>query len=217
MNYRSALLWYLAGTAILVAGILCAAARFPTPFDWQYNVISALASWKHNPAGAGWFAGALAAAMACLWPVVTRLTRDGFVPRWVKVALRTGVVCGIFVGVERLVFYHFSDYVKKGHEVVALVSFLSFYAGVIGLYVQRVRRRRGFLLPAILVVVPLLGVGFRELSLYVLQRDVGWADYDWKGTGAPLWLSFAWWQWLAAALLWAALGHLLVTQANDKR
>jgi hypothetical protein len=51
----------------------------------------------------------------------------------------------------------------------------------------------------------------RELVLYVAQRGTGWADHDWRGAGTPLWFSFALWQWLAAALLWAALGHLLVT------
>jgi hypothetical protein len=217
MNNSSPTRWYLLGTALLVMGILCAAARYPQGFDWHYTVISALASRKHNPGGAAWFAAAIATAMACLWPAVTQLTREARVPYWVMISLRVGVVCGVFVGVERLVFYHFSNEVKKGHEVIALIAFLSFYAGLIGLYVNRALHRRGFLLPAILVVVPLLGVGFRELSLYVLQRDVGWADYDWKGTGLPLWLSFAFWQWAAAGLLWISIGHLLLTQGSDKR
>ena len=64
-------------------------------------------------------------------------------------------------------------------------------------------------------MLPLLGVGFRECWLYFAQRHLGWADYDWKGTGAPLWLSFAMWQWLAAGMLWLALGHLLVTTRGN--
>ena len=212
---RRALAFYIVGTAILAVGIPCAAVRYPGTFDWMYTVISALASRKHNPEGAAYFAAALAGAMACLWPVVTQLTRDGAAPRGVTRALRVGVVCGVFVGLERLVFYHFSSHVRKGHEIVALVAFLAFYGGVVGLYVHRVRLRRAFLLPAVVVVVPLLGVGLRELVLYLAQRGVGWADYDWRGQNTPLWLSFAWWQWLAAGLLWLAVGHLLVTRANS--
>jgi hypothetical protein len=214
-NQRRAVVCYLLATAVLGAGILSAAARYPGSFDWTYTVISALASRKHNPDGAAWFAGAIAVAMASLWPVVNALVRDGFsgtrVPRWVEVALRAGVVCGTLVGAERLVFDHFSNVVRKGHELIALVAFLSFYAGIVGLYAHRVKQRRASPVSAAVVLVPLLGVGFREGYLYFAQRSIGWTGYDWKGTGAPLWLSFAWWQWLAASLLWLALGHLLAT------
>ena len=71
--------------------------------------------------------------------------------------------------------------------------------------------RRSYRWSALVVVVPLLGVGAREFYLYLAQRGIGWTDYDWHGHGAPLWLSFALWQWLAAVLLWLAVGHLLVT------
>jgi len=209
--FRRAVGWYALATAILAVGIPAAAARYPGSFAWAYTVISALASRKHNPDGAAWFAGAIAGGMACLWPVVTLLTHDGAAPRWVKAALRTGVVCGVFVGIERLVFYHFSDMVRKGHELVALLSFLGFYPGVLGLYAYRMKMRRGFRWPALIVVVPLLAVGAREFYLYLAQRGIGWTNYDWHGHGAPLWLSFALWQWLAAALLWLAVGHLLLT------
>jgi hypothetical protein len=205
---------YALATAIWVVGIQFAAARFPGgAFEWTHTVISALASRKHNPEGAAWFAGAIAGAMLLLWPIVTALTRgkDGrLAPRWVEVALRVGVACGLFVGIERLVFYHFSTLVRKGHEIVALVAFLSFYLGILGLYTHRVRTRRAFLWPALVVVTPLVAVGLRELMLYLAQRGVGWADYDWRGAGTPWWLSFAWWQWLGAVLLWLAVGHLLV-------
>jgi hypothetical protein len=210
-----AILAYLFATGVLAGGIFLAAARYPGSFDWTYTVISALASRRHNPDGAAWFAGALAVSMACLWPVMTALVHDGpvgtRVRRWVVVALRTGVICGTLVGIERLVFQHFSSVVRKGHEAIALIAFLSFYAGIVGLYAHRVRQRRASPWSAAVVVMPLLGVGFRECYLYFAQRSVGWADYDWKGTGAPLWLSFAWWQWLAATLLWFAVGHLLAS------
>lgn len=210
--HRRALICYAFATLVLAAGMRLAAARYPGSFDWTYNVISALASQKHNPGGAAWFAGAIAIAMACLWPVVTVVAAG--IPRWVVVALRTGVICGVLVGAERLVFPHFSSVIRKGHELLALVAFLSFYAGITGLYAHRVRQRRASPWTAVMVLLPLLGAGVREGWLYFAQRQLGWADYDWKGTGAPLWLSFALWQWLAAAMLWLAMGQLLATSGR---
>jgi hypothetical protein len=224
---RRAWLFYGFATVLVTAGVVLAARRYPGSFDWTYTVISALASRKHNPDGAGWFAGALALAMPCLWPLVRILTDESSVvgppfsglqvPRWIAVALRMGVVCGTLVGIERLVFFHFSTVVRKGHELIALVAFLSFYIGIVGLYVHRVRQRRASPYSGMLVILPLLGVGVREGYLYFAQRHLGWAEYDWKGTGAPLWLSFAMWQWLAAAMLWTAFGHLLWSVRADTR
>ena len=60
-TYRRAAGFYLLASAILSVGIPCAAVRYPGSFDWMYTVISALASRKHNPEGAAYFAAALAA------------------------------------------------------------------------------------------------------------------------------------------------------------
>lgn len=204
---------YVLATAVLVLGMVAAAHRFPVPFDWTNAVISALASRKHNPGGAAWFAGALVLAMVLLWPLVRTVAplpnqRSGRLTV-VGVALRVGLLAGALVGMERLVFFHFSLVVRKGHELLALVAFLTLYGGVLGAYARQIRAglvSRWLVLP---VVVPLVASGVGELVLYLLQRDTGWADHDWRGTGTPWWLRFAVWQWLAAAMLWTALGHLL--------
>jgi hypothetical protein len=215
VSWRGALICYALATLVMVLGTLAAAQEYPGAYDWAYTVISALASRKHNPEGAGWFAGAITIAMLLLWPVMPHLVRpvDPLQPRAIRagLALRIGIVSAALVGVERLVFFHFSQLIRKGHEILALIAFLSFYGGVIGLYVHRVRTRASSLLPAVVIVAPLVAVGLRELMLYLGQRGIGWADHDWRGAGTPLWFSFALWQWLAATLLWGALGHLLIT------
>ena len=53
-----------------------------------------------------------------------------------------------------------------------------------------------------------MAIAITELWLYLEQRDVGWVDTNWREKGLPIWLSFAFWQWLSIALLWVGLGML---------
>jgi len=99
---------------------------------------------------------------------------------------------------------------RKGHEALALATFLGFYAGMLGLYVRRIRRSPAFFAPALLIVLPLLGVGVTQLSLYLGQGTLGWVNPGWRELGVPLWLSFAFWQWLAMGFLGLGLGTLVL-------
>ncbi len=213
MRQRTAWACYAFATLGWGAGIFLAARDYPGTYDWTYRVMSALASRKSNPEGAVWFASAILVAMLALWPVVTRIKRGTLaehrLARFAGSALRIATVCGVLVGAERLIFFHFSSIVRKGHELLALISFLGFYCGILGLYIHRVRTRAASLLPTVIVVAPLLAIGVREMLLYVGQRDLGWADRDWRAAGTSLWLSFSFWQWIGAVVLWMALGHLL--------
>lgn len=219
-HIRTAWICYGLSVTTIVVGVLLAARSYPGSFDWTYTVISALASRKHNPDGSFWFAGALGIALALLWPVsgVIR-SRPGGTTRAARlssVALRVGLVCGTLVGVERLVFFHLSDLVRKGHELLALIAFLAIYAGVLGLEFDHLRRRTTGLCVSVLVVVPLLAIGASELVLYLGQRGTGWLDHDWRSADLPVWARFAFWQWLAAAALWAGLGHLLLLARRSR-
>lgn len=207
---RSAALLALAiSFATFAAGVVVAARAFPEqPYDWQYVVMSALASRKHNPFGARWFSIALGLSMLALWPVTAYL-RKALAAGWPVAALRVGILCGVAIGLERLVFLHVSDVVYKAHEVLALGVFIGLYVGVLGLYAQRVQSDRRAWLGALIVGAPLLAIGITQLALYLDQRDLGWVDHGWRAMGIPVWLSFAFWQWLAVALLWVGLAHLL--------
>jgi hypothetical protein len=194
-----------------------AASMFPERYDWQYLVMSDLASRKHNPDGGRWFAALLGLSMLALWPVVTQLRHAAASssPRWARgwpiVALRTAILCGVAIGLERLVFTHLSDLLPKAHELLALVLFVGLYAGVLGLYAGRVRADRRVLAAALVVAAPLAAIGVLQLALYIDPRDLGWPDPGWRTAGIPVWWSFAFWQWLAVAVLWVGLGHLLWT------
>jgi hypothetical protein len=206
---RAAALAFGWAFAAFAAGVAISAAMYPEqPYDWMYVVMSALASRKHNPEGGRWFAVALGISMVLLWPAVTHL-RDAFRWRWPVVALRVALVCGVAMGAEWLIFRHLSDVLNKGHELLALGVFIGLYAGVLGLYAERIRHDRRAWAAAMLVAAPLLAIGITQLMLYFDQRDLGWVDHGWRAMGIPVWLSFAFWQWLAVALLWVGLGHLV--------
>jgi hypothetical protein len=210
---------FMAAALAVVVGVAVAGSRFPGGFDWAYTVVSRLGSVKHNPEGARWLTGSLLVAAALLWPVVSYLARTAPTdagppsrrgPAAAIAALRVGVAGAVLLGLEGLLALDLSVLHRKGHEILALVTFLGFYAGVLGLHVERVRAGVGRLWGAGLVVAPLCAVGLSQLALYAGQRELGWVNTGWRELGVPVWLSFALWQWLAVAFLGLGLGLLLL-------
>jgi energy-converting hydrogenase Eha subunit A len=211
---------YALALTMFAVGVVVSTREFPAqPYDWMYVVMSALASRKHNPAGGQWFAMGLGISMLMLWPVVSYL-RDAAAAgarRWPIVALRLAILSGIAMGVEWIVFDHLSDLVHKAHELLAIGVFFGLYAGVLGLYAERLRRGRRAWAGSFIVVAPLIAIGITQLALYLDQRDLGWVDAGWRAMGVPMWLSFAFWQWVAVAMLWAGLGHHLALATHETR
>ncbi|WP_455201503.1 hypothetical protein [Kaarinaea lacus] len=214
VNSIPALWWYFASAAVLSVGFVMAVRYYPGGFDWAYTVVSALASQKHNPEGSAWFAGGFGLSMALLWPYVSSLKKNlcSCLSAAAGIAisfLRIGIICAVILGIERLVIRDLSAWVYKAHEILALLAFLGFYFGTLGLLIQVMIRQRVYVLSVLLVASPLLAIGITQLWLYLYQRDLGWVDVSWREMGIPLWLSFAFWQWLAIGFL--GLGLVLLS------
>lgn len=222
-NYSGrSLWWFLASMIVLGVGFFLAARRYPGGFDWVYTVVSALASRKHNPEGSIWFAGGFGLSMALLWPYVTSLKKNlcPFLPPTAELAirvLRIGLICGILLGLERLLIHDLSAWVYKAHELLGLFAFLGYYFGILGLLFQVMLRQRIYVLPVLLIASPLLAIGITQLWLYLDQRDLGWVDTSWREMGIPFWLSFAFWQWLAIVFLAVGLLLLSFTRLEENR
>ncbi|HYV19488.1 MAG TPA: hypothetical protein VFC25_10735 [Verrucomicrobiae bacterium] len=212
MRLRALWACYGLSGATIAFGMVLSIQTFPRPFDWTRTVISALASRKANPAGSLWFAAGLGVGLALLWPIAVAVSsRGGATTRASRrsgLLLRAGLLCGMFVAVERIVFFHFSDLVHKGHEALAVCAFLGIYAGEVGLELEQARRRVTAIWMTVLVLLPLVAAA-GVLMLYLEQRQLGWMDHDGSGDPLPVWLRFPFWQWIALAALWAGLGHLL--------
>ena len=152
--------------------------------------------------------------MALLWPYVSdlkkiilpthRFTRPGFV------FLRVGLVCGFLMGLERILVYEWSDMgvFDKTHEILAILTFAGLYFGSIVILVNLGYRNRNLLLPIAMVLVPVVAIAASQLYLYFDQRNLGWVNVQWREMGIPVWLSFAFWQWLAVVFLYISLGFL---------
>ena len=208
-------LWrYFASLLVICFGSIMAAQYYPGGFDWFYTVASALASQKNNPTGSVWFAGSLSLSMLLLWLYVSSIKTglDAILPSagFAITSIRFGLVCGFLLGAERLLIYDLSHWIYKAHEILAFVTLLGLYVGILGLLLQFIHLKKSNIFPVLLIVTPLVVIGITELWLYLEQRDVGWVDTLWREKGLPIWLSFAFWQWLAIGLLWTGLGLLYV-------
>lgn len=216
-GWGTALAFFAAACGAAAFGVAMAVREFPGEFDWMYTVLSHLASTRRNPEGGRWLAGAFLVAVVLLWPVVTRIGECGAEGegrrghRTATLTLRVGLLGGGLLGIEGVTGLRFSDYLHKAHEATALLTFFAFYGGVLGHLALRARASRGFRLPAALIILPVVGVGFAQLGLYIDQRDLGWVTTDWRALGVPFWMSLAFWQWTAAGCLATGLGVLVYT------
>jgi len=215
---RRALVWFAAATLGLLAGLAIAIARYPGGYDWLYATLSRLASARRNPEGGLWACGALLLAGLLLWPVARFLERrrpgPNQSPGTAAWLLRIGLVAVAALGLEGLAGLRDSERLGKTHEAIALVAFIGLYAGLLGNLLRGVKSDQTLLAPALLAAIPLCAAGIVQLVLYFDQRDLGWVDVDWREMGVPFWLSFAFWQWVAAGFFLLALGWLV---AADKR
>lgn len=220
-----ALLCYWAAMLVLLAGGTVAAASFPGGFDWAYSVVSRLGSPSHNPAGAPWLTGALLLCTALLWPVTGYLARGADRtaearqprPRISVALLRLGLIGAGALALEGFLDLELAFLGRKGHEMMAIATFLGLYGGVLGLFVHRIRHAAGASWPPLLVMLPLIAVGVSQVALYFDQRDLGWVNVAWRELGVPLWLSFAFWQWLAVTGLAAGIGYLVAERPSCPR
>jgi hypothetical protein len=217
----------LAGAAIpfgLLAfwgGLWLSAKRYPSEFDWRYMTISNLVSPEGNPAGHLWATFGIAACAIGIWcwPAQWgkgRRPQDGAPTALSIWALRMGILCmACAAAVPQSVLR-----VPKGHEILALLAFFALCVAIVQLTYQAVARRgpdtfeqgasatrlyAGIVAGAALLPVVLAALAQRHVDIALPQLH--WVGLEWRDEGVPVYLSFAFWEWVTCAVF---SGYLLV-------
>ena len=209
---KAARRWFFGSLAVFILSVAFAANLYPGGFDWVYTVVSSLAAKKYNPIGGPLFSIGFCLSMVLLWPYVSDLKKI-ILPThkytWIGfVFLRLGLISGFVMGMERLLVYEWSGSFNKFHEILAILTFAGLYFGSIIILINLGYRNRNLLIPIFMVLIPVVAIAASQLYLYFDQRDLGWVNVQWREMGVPVWLSFAFWQWMAVVFLYISLGFL---------
>jgi hypothetical protein len=111
--------------------------------------------------------------------------------------------------------------IPKGHEILALLAFVGLGIGTVELTFATIRsaflRRTHSSVPsprwlaavvALPIVFPILLAGFAQAYVFYVLPELHWVNLSWRARGVPVYLSFAFWEWIMCVLLSAYLAIL---------
>lgn len=195
------------------AGLWVAARKYPSEYDWRYMTISSLVYPDRNPQGFRWaWRGLILCALGglCWTAVLLRDSRqDGRGRTSVGIwALGVGYLCMLSCAwlpawLPRL---------PRGHDLLALSSFLGLCAGIVALtfrftyrtLLHRTEPRNHHLLYACLLaglaLSPIVLAALTQAYVSYALPDLPWVGLVWRARGAPVYLSFALWEWTTCAV-----------------
>ena len=218
----------LLGVLAFWCGMLMSALQYPSEYDWRYMPVSNLLTPGRDPAGHLWATGGVVLCSLCelCWAMLLaqRWTHAGARGRLGGIrALQFGNFCMICSAVmpEWLLQIH------NGHEILAVLAFTGLCIGMIRMMFQAIKwiflRRMGRsigharLYAAILAsvaVLPILLAGLAQAYVQYLLPELHWVNLSWRARGVPVYLSFAFWEWVTCVVLSAYIAILsLATQS----
>ena len=204
----------LLGVLTFWCGLWMAARRYPSEYDWRFITISRLGYADRNPDGYRWAWGGLmlcGLGGLCWTAILLRDWRRGGTGRrpvgiW---ALALGYVC--MVGCASLPGGF--PLLPRGHDFLAVTAFFGVCIGIMQMTFQvterslRQRTRSLLLSPrfyagllAGLPLSPILIAAVTQAYISHARPDLPWVGLEWRVLGAPVYLSFALWQWITCAV-----------------
>ncbi len=201
--------WYPLATLCLIVGIAFAACCLEGAFDWRYRTLSSLGSASTNPRGYAYCCLGMMVSFSMGLPLCGyfRVRFEPITPiaaRASSWALKIGFLGVVAVGFERLFSQGISLPVHKAHEYISIITFFGLLLGIFGFWfcltrwLIHERQWPVWALSALSLfsVGPIVGTGLSQAYLYFVPNDLGWVGPDWAELGVPLYLSFAFWEWL---------------------
>jgi len=210
------------GVIAFWGGILMAARRYPSEYDWRYMPVSNLLSPDRDPAG--YLLASTGIVLCCLcelcWAALLAQRRhhegSGDRPSGIRV-LQFGYFCLICAAVLPRWLLR----IQKGHEILAVLAFAGLCIGMVRLMFQTIerillRRMRRFssharLYAAILAgaaALPVLLAGLAQAYVHYVLPELNWVSLSWRARGVPVYLSFAFWEWVTCVVLSAYIAIL---------
>ncbi len=210
------------GVLAFWSGMLTAARRYPSGYEWQYMSVSNLLSPDRNPAGYVWASTGIVLCSLCglCWAaLLTRLRNHegaGDRPGGIR-ALQFGFICMVCAAV----LPHWLLPIQKGHEILASLAFAGLLIGMVRLMFQTterilLRRMRRFssharlyaFIVASVAVFPILLAGLAQTYFYYVPPEFHWLSFSWRVRGWPVFLRFAFWEWVMCVVLSAYMAIL---------
>lgn len=192
----------LLGLLAFWLGLWMAGRWYPAEYDWRYMTISSLVYPDRNPEGYSWaWAGLILCALGGLCWTAALIVRhySG------AVALALGYGCMACCAWLPRLFPGF----KRGHDLLAVAAFVGLCTGLVQLtfhvatrarWLQRRARPRFYAgLLAAAALTPILMAGLTQAYTSHSRPDLPWVGLVWRDRGAPVFLSFALWEWIACA------------------
>jgi hypothetical protein len=209
------------GLLLFWGGILISARHYPGEFDWRYMTLSTLISPRRDAPGYLWAAGGVVLSSLCALCWAVMLARRGgggqepgqlrglWLVKWGSVCM----ACSVLLPwrLPRL---------PKEHEILTLLAFTALCLGMIRLAFQTAgrvlrpgpgtRRHAGLYETALagIAVCPIFLAGLAEAYVYYVLPGLHWVSLSWRAGGIPMYLSFAFWEWITCAVLSAYLAVL---------
>ncbi len=212
------------GVLAFWGGMLVAARRYPSEYDWRYMPVSNLVSPDHNPAGYLWASAGIVLCSLCglCWLAVLSQRQNhegaGDRPSGIR-ALQFGNFCMMFAAVLPMWLLR----IQKGHEILAALAFAGLLVGMVRLMFQtieqtllrRMHRLSGHarlyaFIVASVAVFPILLAGLAQAYFYYVPPELHWVSFSWRVRGWPVFLRFPFWEWVTCVVLSACMVILSV-------
>ena len=211
---RASLGTALLGVLAFWVGMVMAAQRYPSEYDWRYMPVSNLLSPVRNPAGYLWASAGIVLYSLCgvCWTVLmARLwnheNAEGR-PSGIR-ALQFGYILTIGSLLPPWLLR-----IERGHEILTLLAFGGLCFGMIRLMFQAIGRflvrrtgrfsghaRRYAAIVASAAVFPIVLAAVAQAYVYYAHPGLHWVNLSWRDRGIPVYLSFDFWEWITCVLL----------------
>jgi hypothetical protein len=200
------------GVLAFWSGMLMAARSYPSEYDWQYITISSLVYPDRNPNGHLWAWGGIAlcglAGLYWMAALVRGGKQAGVAKRPIGIwVLGLGYLCMMCSALlpERLLR------IPKSHEFFALAAFVCICIGLVHSTFKVVARsvRLGNLpgsprlhagILAGVVLSPIVLAALAQAYVSYALPALPWVSPAWRERGVPVYLSFAFWEWVTCAV-----------------